>query len=140
MSNTTSPKPPPNSGPYYVQQVLARSASVSAGTLYTVTNPGYHTRLTAYFNIHSLPGSASTTANIGFFATDPVNGALYAINTPGVARSATGLTTYMMGNVTTSGNSAINCVLPRTFTITISLSTGATSKEVVFSLGLEWAP
>lgn len=133
-------KPAPGNGPYVVQEVIAQSASIVAGTVYTITNPGYNKGLMAYWTIHSLPASASTTANIAFFGTDPL-GNLVGLNTPGTARSATGTTGYMMyPGVTVSGNNQFSVVVPNKVTVTISLSAGATSKDVTFSLFVEWLP
>lgn len=133
-------KPGPGSGPFIVQEVIAQSASCSAGTVYAITNPGFHRGMQVYWTIHSFPGSASSTANIGFFGTDPL-GNLFSINTPGTARSATGTTGYMMyPGITVVGNNNLNVIMPNKVTITISLSSGATSKETTFSLFVEWIP
>lgn len=137
MSSNNNPLPSQRRGVY--AKIYAQSATASTNVTYVLTNPGFATGLTVYWTIHSLPASLSTTANIGLFSVDPATGSLYAVNTPGVARSAVGLTKYMIGqHITTSGNSAINTLVGNQFQLLLSLSTGATSKDVVFSLGIEW--
>lgn len=134
-------KPAAGNGPFVVQKVLALSATVSAALVYTVKNPGYARGIMAYLTIHSFPASASTTVNLAFYAQDPATGANYPLNAPGTARSATGTTLYMLGSgLTIAGNSVTNCLVPQTLIINLSLSTGATSKDCLFSLGIEWTP
>lgn len=138
-NNTLNGKPAPGNGPYIVQQNVVRSASITAAVTYTINNPGYHTRLNIYWNIHSFPGSASTTIAMAINAIEPVNAATFNLLSP-AARSATGTVMYAFGNVTTSAPAATNCALPNKIQLALSLSTGATSKDVVFSIGVEWLP
>lgn len=124
-------------------QILAASASLSAGTNYAVTNL-FSKNLMVYFNVHSFPGSASTTIALKIRSIDPVNGGFTQIAQmpTTAARTATGMTILQIGpfmnSVSAAGFANAMTIIPRDLNFLVSLSFGATSKEVVFSLGLHW--
>lgn len=140
---TSKNRPPsPGNGPFVVTKVLALSATVSAAMQFVITNPGLHTGLNVFWQAHSFPGSASTTFNLAMYAVDPATSGTFAVYAPGSAQAtASTLKRFMVGQGLASATDlAVNANVGNQYIIQISMSTGATSKDVVFSLGLEWTP
>jgi hypothetical protein len=120
------------------ETILAAGTVLSATTAYTLNNIGCKG---AYFFLYvdSLPASGSTTVALKVQIFNAANrrrtiGALTAISAsvdallliaPGVGGASVGAV-----------SSAINASLPRTFQVRLSLSTGATSKDVALSLDM----
>lgn len=128
-------------------QVILASSSVSASQVVTVTN--FNGRgIYAYMNITSaFPGSGSTTYALKIKAVQPnatTSAQTIAACAPVSASGCTVLCVYPGASKATGSNSTsaianlavASLPLPRTFQVVASLSTGATSKEVVMSLGL----
>jgi hypothetical protein len=127
--------------------VLMASSSLSASTAIAVTN--FNGRgIFAYMNITSaFPGSASTTWALKLKAIQPnatASAVTLAACFPASASGAYVLCVYpgaskatASGSTSAQANLAVASLpVPRNFQIVASLSTGATSKEVVMSLGL----
>lgn len=131
----------------HVDTILMASSSLSAGTAISVTNFAGRGAL-FYMNITSaFPGSGSTTYTLKIQLRQPnaVNSAVTlcacapmsasGVSTlvvfPGALRSSTAPSTSVNAALAVMG-----CPLPRNFSVVVSLSTGATSKEVVMSLGM----
>lgn len=124
-------------------QVVAASLSASASVTLPVTNLFGKSAL-IYFNIHALPGSGSTTMALKVRSVDPVNGGFVTIVNY-AARSASGMIVSSINpfiqSISTIGSLGLpnQCVaVPRDLSFLLSMSTGATSKEVTFSLGIHW--
>ncbi len=123
--------------------IVAASVSASASVSFPVTNL-YSDGMLVYFNIHALPGSASTTAALKIRFVDPVNGTLVTVGQiPAAgARSATGMTMLSMspfGNSASAGGvQNILSMVPKDMNFLVSMSTGATSKECTFSIGVHF--
>ena len=139
---SNSKSPPGANGPYVVTKVLALSATASTTTQFVIDNPGYATGLNVYFRAHSFPGSASTTIAYAIYSIDPATSGTYAMHAPGVAYSgASSLVRFMYGpNLISSGDLTRQVNIGQQYLILLSMSTGATSKDVLFSLGVEWTP
>lgn len=116
---------------------LRAAATASANvTLGAITNINARGGI-FFFDIASFPGSASTTLALKVQMVDPTSGKT-AVIAAGVARSATGMTTLVIYPDTLSAVSATkvtNFSLPRTVQCYVSQSSGATSKDVVWSIG-----
>lgn len=120
--------------------VIMAATSLSASTAVPVTN-WTGRGIMAFMNITSaFPGSASTTYALKVKVVDPT-GIAGTYVTLGAAspRSTSGVSTVTIypGIAVSAGNNCqVNMVCPRDLVIVASLSTGATSKEVVMSLGM----
>lgn len=124
-----------------LSQVLMAATSMSASTAIEVTN--FNGRgIYAYMNITSaFPGSGSTTYTLKIQTIPPNASASGTVVAACPARSASGISTLCIyPGLLIASISAItisNMPLPRRFRVVASLSTGATSKEVVMSLGMD---
>ena len=129
------------------ERVLMASSSLSASTAISVTNfDGIGAMF--FMNITSaFPGSASTTYALKVKMVVPNNTALTITLGATTPMSASGTTTLCIypgalrsstaPSASTDANLAVfGCPLPRAFNVVASLSTGATSKEVVMSIGM----
>lgn len=120
---------------------LRAALTASANVTLTTTNVNSRGAI-FFFDIASLPGSGSTTLALKVQMVDPVGGRA-AIIAAGVARSATGMTTLVVHPEVLSAVSATkvtNFVLPRNVQCYVSQSSGATSKDVVWSIGMAFLP
>ena len=120
---------------------LAASQSVSASTSFTFTN-WYGDGLIASFNVHSIPGSASTTLALKIQALNPVSGDFFTIASTN-ARSATGVSNLQISPFMAAASAGgiqtqVQSLVPKDLRALVSLSTGATSKECVFSLSVHF--
>jgi hypothetical protein len=120
-----------------ISKVLRASATASASV--TITDTNYDARgLIAFFNIATFPGSASTTVALKIRAVDPATGGLYTLCTQ-AARSATGLSTLVIyPGMTAAANSSTSMAAPRDLSFLLSMSSGATSKSCIMSLGVQY--
>ncbi len=121
-------------------QIVVISQSASAATNFSVTNL-YSDGMQVFFTVHSLPGSASTTAALKVRMVDPATGAMVSIGgCP--ARSTSGTTMLsvspFMNSASSGGSPNIMAQVPLNMNFLVSLSTGATSKDVVFSIGVNF--
>ena len=123
--------------------ILMASTSLSASTAIEVTN--FNGRgIYAYMNITSaFPGSGSTTYTLKVKSVPPNASASGTVIAACPPRSASGLTTLCIyPGAVVGSNSAGTAIthsgfpLPRNFKVVASLSSGATSKEVVMSIGM----
>lgn len=133
--------------PVHQERILMPSTSLSASTAIAVTN--FAGRGAMFFmNITSaFPGSGSTTYALKVKAIMP-NAVLSAVTIAACApMSASGVSTLIIypgalrsstapSASTDAAMAVFGCPLPRTFNVVVSLSTGATSKEVTMSLGM----
>jgi len=114
---------------------LLASSSLSAGTAVVgISNLGCRGAI-FLVNVTAIPGSASTTIALKLRASDPnsANKFVFAARGP---ISATGLAGFMVYPGISASAAGVSSVLPRTFDALLSLSTGATSKEVVLSMSM----
>lgn len=125
-----------------VSQILSVSQSASASVNINLTNL-FGRQAMVYFTIHSLPGSASTTLALKVRSVDPFSG-LFTPVANMVARSATGTLAMSISpyisSASVGGVQNVQASLPRDLNILISQSSGATSKDVVFSIGMAFMP
>ena len=126
-----------------LSQILMAATSLSASTSIDVTS--FNGRgIYAYMNITSaFPGSGSTTYTLKVKTIPPNASASGSVIAACPPRSASGMTTLCIyPGATVGSNSAGTAIthsgfpLPRDFRVVASLSSGATSKEVVMSLGM----
>lgn len=124
-------------------EILMASTSLSASTAIAVTN--FSGRgIYAYMNITSaFPGSGSTTYTLKVKTIPPNASASGTVIAACPPRSASGMTTLCIyPGAVVGSNSAGTAIthsgfpLPRNFSVVASLSSGATSKEVVMSIGM----
>jgi hypothetical protein len=145
MSNFDPKAPPysPPGGPYNFEEVLMASTSLSASTAIAVNN--FTGRgLYAFMNITSaFPGSGSTTYTLKIKLVPPNATASAVTLCAAPARSASGMVVLcvypgaVVGSASaTTGITHCGFPLPRSFQVIASASFGATSKEVVMSLGM----
>ena len=121
-------------------QIIMAATSLSASTAVPVTN-WTGRGIMAFMNVSSaFPVSASTTYCLKVKAVDPTGpGNTYVTLGAATPRSASGVSTvcvYPGITVSAGVNCQVNMACPRDLVIVASLSTGATSKEVVLSLGM----
>ena len=111
------------------------SANVTIGPITNINAKGG----VFFLDITSLPGSASTTVALKLQMVDPGAGRFITIGTL-AQRGTTGVSALVVyPGIAASAGSAlaqVSFVLPRTLQLIASLSTGATSKDVVFSIGM----
>ena len=116
--------------------ILRANATASASVAITDTN--YNARgVLVYFNINTLPASGSTTLALKIQSVNPVTGDFFTILS-GAARSASGTTVMMIGPGISASALGVAANLPRDLRYLVSQSSGATSKDVTFSIGLHY--
>lgn len=120
-----------------ISKVLRANSTASASV--TITDTNYDARgLLVFFNIATLPGSASTTFALKVQAIDPVTSATYLLCGQ-AARSATGMSTLLIyPGATAAANSATSMSVPRNIQFLISMSSAAASKGATLSLGVQY--
>jgi len=123
-------------------RVLMASTSISASTAVAFTN--HNARgVVAFMSISSaFPGSGSTTYTLKVKMTDPASGNVVTL-AAAPPRSASGTDALVVYPGAIAGSASAGATVtrsgmpaPRDITVTASLSSGATSKEVVMSLGI----
>lgn len=118
-----------------LRDALTASATVSIGPLTNINARGG----VFFLDIASMPGSASTTVALKVKMVDPAAGRQITIGTL-AARASTGISALVIyPGIAASAGSAlaqVNLMLPRTFNVVASVSAGATSKDCVFSIGM----
>ena len=120
-----------------IAKTLRADATASASV--TIPDTNYDARgLIAFFNIATLPGSASTTYALKIQAIDPVTSATYNLCTQ-AARSATGMTTLVLyPGMASAANSSTSVCVPRNIQFRISMSSAAASNGSTLSLGVQY--
>ena len=117
-------------------KTLRANSTASASVAITDTN--YNGRgVVVYFTINTFPVSLSTTLALKIQSVDPVSGNFFTI-LAGAARSVTGTTVMMVGPNISPSALGISSYLPRDLRFLVSQSSGATSKDVTFSIGLHY--
>ena len=115
---------------------LRANATASASVAITDTN--YNAKsVIAYFTINTFPGSGSTTLALKIQAVNPDTGGFFTILS-GTPRSTTGTTVMMVGPGISASVLGVAAVLPRDLRFLVSQSSGATSKDVTFSIGIHY--
>lgn len=120
-----------------IERTLRAALTASANVTLSTVNVNAKGAI-FFFDIASLPGSGSTTLALKVQMVDPAAGRT-AILAAGVARSASGLTTlvvYPNAISAVSATKVTNFPLPRTVQCYVSQSSGATSKDCVWSIGM----
>lgn len=112
------------------QDILASSSLSASTSIAGLSNPGCRGAIFVV-RVSSLPGSASTTVALKLFVTAAGVTADFASRTP---ISATGASLFMVYPGVSASAGGVSSPLPKTFGARLSLSTGATSKEVVLSM------
>lgn len=115
--------------------ILYADTTSSASVSIPFTNNNGN-RLTVYFNISTLPGSGSTTLALKIRSVNPVTGGFFTLLS-GAARSASGTTVMMVGPGISASALGVAANVPRALSFLVSQSSGATSKDVTFSIGLD---
>ncbi|QGH72709.1 MAG: hypothetical protein [Podoviridae sp. ctQNx1] len=118
------------------QTVLAagtRSATVTSGDLTNLNNSG----AVFFLDITSLPASGSTTVALIIQGKDFTSSRYVTLFTSAQI-SASGTTAVSFHPGVSSGSNSVPMVLPRTFRVLAAVSAGATSKDVVFSVGMSF--
>lgn len=108
-----------------------RSATITSAAL---TNTNWR-GATFYVNITAVPASGSATVAVVVQGQDPVGLGWFELGRSGQF-SASFAATFYPG--VTSGTQTVPIVLPRDVRILGAVSAGATSKDVTFSIGVEW--
>lgn len=118
-----------------LRAALTASATLTLGP-YTTRD---HTGAIFMLDITQVPGSASTTVALKLQALNPASGGRPMTVATLAARGTSGVSALVVyPGVTPSAGSALAQVsfpLPKQYQLIASFSTGATSKDVVFSLG-----
>lgn len=130
----------PQTGNTTASAVAVLNTTISASTAYNIVNPNCRGAL-IYFRATALPGSGSTTIALKIrMQTDPVAGggaqAVIAAFGAGSNVSGSAGTSFLIYPGISTSAQGVNSPLPRNYQILLSLSTGATSKEVTFSLSV----
>lgn len=120
-----------------IAKTLRENSTASASV--TIPDTNYDARgLIAFFNIATLPGSASTTFALKIQAIDPVTSGTYLLCSQ-AARSATGMTTLVLyPGMASAANSSTSVCCPRNLQFLISMSSAAASKGATLSLGVQY--
>lgn len=119
--------------------VRASGTASATVTSADITNFGF-TGATFYLNVTSVPGSGSATVALVLQGKDPVSG-LYAEMFRSSQFSAGTIAIQVgpgLGDGALSGTVRASLALPRTFRVLSAVSAGATSKDVVFSVGISY--
>jgi hypothetical protein len=133
----------PQTGNTTASAVAVAGTVISASTAYNIINNNCRGAL-FYLRPTAFPGSGSTTIALKIrMLTDPVagGGAQPVIAAFGATNNVSGSTGYAFVVYPTAITGALSATsvvspLPRNYQIFLSLSTGATSKEVTFSLSV----
>lgn len=141
----------PNGSGGYIEAVQGRSEALWTGqtasatlTSSDITNPGYPGAC-IFYRVTSVPGSASATLSLAIEFKDPVGGTYAQISSRSQqisAGTAAVLIHPALGLLSASAASIglWPFRLPQTFRVLAAVSAGATSKDVVFSVNIEWLP
>ena len=89
-----------------------------------------------FLDITSVPGSGSATVSLTIQGKDPVSGNYANLFTS--AQVSAGTTAVMFYPGISSSANGTTGILPRTFRVQSNVSAGATSKDVVFSVGMSF--
>ena len=119
----------------FEQTVLSsatRSATVTSADLTNFNFAG----AVFFLNVTSVPGSGSAMVSLVIQGKDPVSGNYVNLFTGGSASTGTVTVMYHPG-ISASANGVAG-ILPRTFRVLGAVSAGATSKDVVFSVGMSF--
>lgn len=117
------------------QSVLSsatRSATVTSADLTNFNASG----AIFFLNVSSVPGSGSTNVALVIQGKDPVSGNYATLFTGGTASTGTVAVMFHPG-ISASAN-GVAAILPRTFRVMGAVSAGATSKDIVFSVGMSF--
>lgn len=128
--------------------VAVLNTVISASTAYNVINQNCRGAL-IYFRPTVFPGSGSTTIALKVrMAQDPIaaGGVQFLLASFAAVSGSAGIAYMVYPNTAPAGGATgfsagatgnyVNQALPRNYQILLSLSTGATSKEVTFSLSV----
>lgn len=124
---------------FQLRAALTASANVTIGPITNINASGGY----FWLDIASLPGSASTTIALKIQATNPVTGRFITIGGLAARGTSGNAAVVIYPGIAASAGSAlaqVNMVLPRNLQVIASLSTGATSKDCVFSIGMSLNP
>jgi len=117
-----------------IEQTIRASGTASA-TVTSADITNFNATGAIFFvDITSVPGSGSATVSLTIQAKDPASGNY--TNMVAFGALSAGTTSMFMYPGATSGSFAANLALPRTFRALSRVSAGATSKDVVFSVGM----
>lgn len=89
-----------------------------------------------YLNITSVPGSGSATVALIIQGRDPVSGNYVNMFTS--QQVSAGTTLVQLCPAISASANGLATALPRTFRVLAAVSAGATSKDVVFSVGMSF--
>lgn len=89
-----------------------------------------------FLDITAVPGSGSATVSLSIQGKDPTSGKYATLFTS--AQVSAGTTAVMIYPGLSSSANGTTGILPRTFRVQSNVSAGATSKDVVFSVGMSF--
>lgn len=120
-----------NGGEIFASAV--RSATVTSVALTNLNHRG----ATFFVNITAVPGSGSATVAVVVQGQDPVSLGWLELGRS-QDRSASFAVTFYPGGISDSATNRVSMALPRDIRVLGAVSAGATSKDVTFSIGMEW--
>ena len=120
----------------FTQTVLASATRSATATSSAFVNLAFSGAV-FFLNITSVPGSGSAMVSLVIQGQDPVSLNWAALATGGSA-SAVGTTAFTIYPGVTSGAASVPMTLPKKFRVMAAVSAGATSKDVVFSIGMSF--
>lgn len=110
---------------------IVASSTISASTAVAVNNLGCRGALFV-LDVTAIPGSLSTSIALKLNVTSPRTATFASRATV----SASGEVVFMVYPGISASAGGVSCPLPRNFSVQLSLSTGATSKDVTLSLNM----
>jgi len=120
----------------YIEETLRASSTASATSQSSdILNPGFRSAV-FFIDVTSVPGSASANVSLTLQFKDPVSGNYVGVFTGGTTSTTSAVMIGEIAGSVSSGGSPV--ILPRTFRAQYNVSAGATSKDVVFSVGVCW--
>lgn len=117
------------------QTVRASGTASATVTSADITNYNFSGAV-FFLDITSVPASGSATVSLSIQGKDPTSGKYTTLFTS--AQVSAGTTAVMLHPGISASANGMSLILPRTFRVQSNVSAGATSKDVVFSVGMSF--